>query len=157
MKSCCTNYSATLPEITVHMNCDTILAVNLSEFGLDENDEFIFVIKNYNYIESPCVFMFRTAATKVNESGEVVFKITSDASKYLKPGAFYTMAALINAFDTKAETEHKKLTENGKIRLVYGAQDMIVDENEDVDTDAEIGTITNVRLEEIEDIIEEGK
>ena len=47
MLSYCTNYLATMPEITVYMNCDTRLAVNLSMFELGENDEFIFAIKNY--------------------------------------------------------------------------------------------------------------
>ena len=51
MHSCCNNYLATMPEITVYMNCDTRLAINLSVFDLGDNDEFIFAIKNYDYIE----------------------------------------------------------------------------------------------------------
>jgi hypothetical protein len=35
-----------MPDITVYMNCDTRLAINLSMFNLGENDEFIFAIKN---------------------------------------------------------------------------------------------------------------
>ena len=51
MFSYCTDYLATMPDITVYMNCDTRLAINLGMFNLSENDEFIFAIKNYSYIE----------------------------------------------------------------------------------------------------------
>ena len=43
-----TNYLATMPEITVYMNCDTRLAINLRMFDLSDKDEFIFAIKNKN-------------------------------------------------------------------------------------------------------------
>ena len=46
MQSYCTDYLATLPDITVYINCDTRLAINLKTFGLGDNDEFIFAIKN---------------------------------------------------------------------------------------------------------------
>ena len=49
----CTNYLATMPEITVYMNCDTRLAINLRMFDLSDNDEFIFAIKNYDYNKQP--------------------------------------------------------------------------------------------------------
>ena len=45
MLSRSTNYLAAVPEITVYMNCDTRLAINLRMFNLGENDEFIFVVK----------------------------------------------------------------------------------------------------------------
>ena len=47
MLSYCTNYDALLPDVTVYMNCDTRLAVNLSMFELGEYDEFVFAIKNF--------------------------------------------------------------------------------------------------------------
>ena len=125
MLSYCTNYLATMPEITVYMNCDTRLAINLRMFNLGENDEFIFAIKNYSYIDSSYAFLFRARESDIDENGEVLFKITPEASKKLKPGAFYNFAVLINAFDTKKDTEYKKLTENGSIRIEYGAQDLI--------------------------------
>ena len=124
MFSYCTNYLATMPEITVYMNCDTRLAINLRMFNLGENDEFIFAIKNYNYIESSYVFLYRARKSDIDENGEVIFKITPSTSKNIKPGAFYNFAVLANAFDLSKETEYKKLTENGAIRLEYGAQDL---------------------------------
>lgn len=126
MLSYCTNYLATIPEITVYMNCDTRLAINLRLFDLGENDEFIFAIKNYSYIDSPYVFLFRAKKSDIDENGEVLFKITPEASKKLKQGAFYNFSVLANAFDPKKETEYKKLTENGAIRIEYGAQDLLV-------------------------------
>lgn len=126
MISYCTNYLATMPEITVYMNCDTRLAVNLRMFDLSEYDEFIFVIKNYDYIDSPYVFLFRAKRSDIDENGEVIFKITPEASKFIKQGAFYNFSVLLNAFNPKEETEYKKLTENGQIKIEYGAQDLTI-------------------------------
>ncbi len=126
MLSRCTNYLATMPEITVYMNCDTRLAINLRMFDLGDNDEFIFAIKNYNYIDSGYVYLYRARKSDIDENGEVIFKITPRASKKLKPGAFYNFALLANAYDRKLPTEYKKLTENGSIYIEYGAQDVLV-------------------------------
>ena len=53
---------------------------------------------------------------------------------------------LINAFDTKKETEYKKLTDNGNIIIEYGAQDILVrGENDDPESE-----IISVRLEPVE-------
>ena len=148
MLSYCTNYLATMPDITVYMNCDTRLAINLRMFDLGENDEFIFAIKNYSYIDSPYVFLFRARKTDIDENGEVIFKITPEASKHLKPGAFYNFAVLINAFDPKKETEYKKLTENGNIQIEYGAQDLMIKP----EPGEFQGSIIGVRLELLDDV-----
>ena len=115
-----------MPEITVYMNCDTRLAINLRLFDLGENDEFIFAIKNYSYIDSPYVFLFRARKSDIDDNGEVLFKITPEASKQLRQGAFYNFSVLANAFDPKKDTEYKKLTDNGAIRIEYGAQDLTI-------------------------------
>jgi len=147
LRSCCTNYLASMPEVVVYMNCDTRLAINLRLFELGENDEFIFAIKNYDYIDSPCVYIHRARKSDIDEeTGEIIFKITPEVSKSLKPGAFYNFAVLTNAFDAEKDTEYKKLTENGVIRLEYGAHDL------DIETDIEDLTnieVTNVRFEQI--------
>jgi hypothetical protein len=115
-----------MPAITIYMNCDTRLAINLKMFNLGDNDEFIFVIKNYDYIESGYEYLFRARKSDIDENGEVIFKISPKTSKRLKPGAFYNFAMFVNAYDRKKPTEYKKLTENGEIHLEYGAQDMLV-------------------------------
>ncbi len=148
MLSYCTNYLATMPDITVYMNCDTRLAINLRMFDLGENDEFIFAIKNYSYIDSPYVFLFRARKADIDENGEVLFKITPAASKHLKPGAFYNFAVLADAFDPKKETEYKKLTENGNINIEYGAQDLMIEPEPDKKDFA--CSIVGVRLELID-------
>lgn len=147
MLSYCTNYLATMPEITIYMNCDTRLAINLRMFDLGENDEFIFAIKNYDYIDSPYVFLFRARQSDIDENGEVIFKITPATSKHIKPGAFYNFSMLANAFDLRKETEYKKLTENGAIRLEYGAQDLTVDN----ELTAQGYEAVRMRLERIDD------
>ena len=124
MLSYCTNYLATMPDVTVYVNCDTRLAINLRMFDLSEYDEFIFVIKNYDYADSSYAFLYRARKSDMDENGEVIFKIDPDASKAIKPGAFYNFSLLVNAFNDKELTEHKKLTENGRIILEYGAQDL---------------------------------
>ena len=126
MRSYCTNYLATMPDITVYMNCDTRLAINLRAFDMGENDEFIFAIKNYNYIDSPYVFLFRARKDDIDDNGEVIFKIPPADSKYLKPGASYNFAVLLDAFDPKKDTEYRKLTDNGNILIEYGAQDLSI-------------------------------
>ena len=116
----CTNYLATMPEITVYMNCDTRLAINLRMFNLSDNDEFIFAIKNYNYIDSDYVYLHRARKSEIcPETGEIVFKITPEVSKRIKPGAFYNFSIMANAFDLMAPTEYKKLTDNGAIHIEY--------------------------------------
>ena len=142
-----TNYSTTAQDLTVHMNCDTVLAVNLRALELGTNDEFIFVIKNYDYINSPYVYIFRAKSSDMNRDGEVIFKIPSSASKHIKPGAFYVMAVLADAFDTKRETIYKKLVENGKIIVDYGAHDLIVSDIDGIDD----YDIISMRLELVDD------
>lgn len=151
MLSYCTDYLATVPEITVYINCDTRLAINLRLFDLGENDEFIFAIKNYNHIESPYVFLHRVRKSDIDETtGEVIFKIPPEVSKQLKPGAFYNFALLINAFDVYKPTEYKKLTGNGVIRLEYGAQDIRVK----TETTNMVDEYMNITLEQLDDSAE---
>lgn len=134
-----------MPDVVVYMNCDTRLAINLRMFNLGDNDELIFTIKNYNYINSPYAFLFRARKSDMDQKGEVIFKITPAASKYLKPGAFYNFAVLLNAFDSRQETEYRKLSENGNIIIEYGAQDLAIgQEVQEAPDDCEI---ISVRLE----------
>lgn len=170
MLSGCTNYSATMPDITVFMNCDTRLAINLSAFNIGQNDEFIFVIKNYNYIDSSYVFLYRAAASEIDNNGEIMLRITPATSKLIKPGAFYNLAVMRNAFDHKAQTEYQKLTDNGNISLAYGAQDLLefdlkadhgsevisvrlepIDESTDLDANKFMGEIVSIHLEPVEE------
>lgn len=146
MISYCTNYLATMPDITVYMNCDTRLAINLRMFNLGEHDEFIFAIKNFNYIESPYVFLFRARKGDENENGEVIFKISPEASKKIKPGAFYNFCLLTNVTNRKEPSEYKKLTENGNVIVEYGAQDLFEPTPDELK-----GEIINVRLEQLSD------
>jgi hypothetical protein len=119
-------------------------------FNLGENDEFIFVIKNYNHINSPYVFMHRARKADIDENGEILFKIPPEASRYIKPGAFYNFSVLMNAFDPKSETEYKKLTDNGSIQLEYGAHDLTI--KPDIEAEAGFGTILGIRLELLDEI-----
>jgi hypothetical protein len=113
-----------MPDITVYMNCDTRLAINIGLFDLGEQDEFIFVIKNYNYVDSPYAFIYRARKSDMDKNGEVIFNIDPDASKNIKPGAFYNFAVLVNAFNLKVPSEYKKLTDNGRVAVEYGAHDL---------------------------------
>jgi hypothetical protein len=106
------------------MNCDTRLAVNLGMLELSDYDEFIFVIKNYTYTESSYVFLYRAKKEDMDKNGEIIFNIDPDVSKNIKPGAFYNLALLVNAFNPNEPSEYKKLTENGKVILEYGAHDL---------------------------------
>jgi hypothetical protein len=133
------------------MNCDTRLAINLRLFELGEHDEFIFAIKNYSYIDSPVVFLFRARKEDADENGEVIFKITPDASKLLKPGAFYNFSLLINAFHPTEQTEYKKLTENGNIKIEYGAHDLAIET--DTAQEQVFNEIISMRLELLEPVI----
>jgi hypothetical protein len=136
-----------MPDITVYMNCDTRLAVNLRMFDLGDNDEFIFAIKNYSHIDSPYAFLFRARKTDIDDNGEVIFRITPEASKSIKPGAFYNFSVMLNAFDLQEPTEYKKLTDNGRVLIEYGAQDMLVKPEA-----GEVGyDIISVRLEPVTD------
>ena len=147
MFSYCTDYTATMPAITVYMNCDTRLAINVGMFNLDKNDEFIFVIKNYAYIESSYVFLYRASVSDIDTNGEIFIRIPPATSKHIKPGAFYNFAVMKNAFDSSEPTEYKKLTDNGKILIEYGAQDFLV-KDDTLDAESEI---ISMRLEPIED------
>ena len=170
MFSYCTDYTATMPTITVYMNCDTRLAINLNMFHLDENDEFIFVIKNYSYIESSYVFLYKAKVSDIDENGEIFIRIPPATAKHIKPGAFYNFAVMQNAFSRSAPTEYKKLTDNGNIHIEYGAQDFTVksdvadsesevisirlepvDEMPSINANVFMGEITDIRLELIED------
>ena len=141
-----TNYLATMPEITVYMNCDTRLAINLRMFNLSDKDEFIFTIKNYDYIDSGYVYLYKARTSDIDENGEVIFKISPEISKQIKPGAFYNFAIMENAFDLRTPTEYKKLTDNGAINIEYGAQDLLV--KPDAET-AGYDAVDSIRLEEI--------
>lgn len=157
MLNCCTYYPATMPEITVYMNCDTRLAINLRMFDLSDKDEFIFTIKNYDYIDSGYVYLHRARKSDIDENGEIIFKIDPDTSKAIKPGAFYNFSLLVNAFDEHELTEHKKLTENGNIRIEYGAQDLALPVT--AEPISPFSEISSARLEVITDesLINSGK
>lgn len=149
MLNCYTYNLAPMPDITVYMNCDTRLAINLSVFELSDSDEFIFTIKNYDYIDSSYVFLFRARKSDMDENGEVLFKIDPDISKLIKPGAFYNFSLLVNAFNKNESTEHRKLTENGNILIEYGAHDLALPA-EDLPTST-FKDIYGARLESVED------
>ena len=149
MLSYCTDYLAHMPEITIYMNCDTRLAINLRMFELGEYDEFIFAIKNYDYIDSSYAFIFRARREDMDENGEVIFKIDPDSSKAIKPGAFYNFSVLMNAYNKYELTEYKKLTENGPIRIEYGAQDLAMPAPEE--PISLFSEISGVRLEAVDD------
>jgi hypothetical protein len=100
-------------------------------FELSEHDEFIFTIKNFSYIDSSYVFLYRARKADMDKNGEVIFSIDRDTSKKIKPGAFYTFSLLVNAFNPNELTEHRKLTENGKVNIEYGAQDLALPEPEE--------------------------
>lgn len=129
------NYCVAMPNIVIYVNCDTHLALNLKAFDLNDGDEFIFVLKNYDYINSDYVYLFRASNADMNENGEVLFRIPARASKRLKPGAFYNFAVLVNANDKKQSTEYIKLMDDKKVKLEYGTQDMLVS---DIEIDEEI-------------------
>jgi hypothetical protein len=137
-----------MPEIVIYMNCDTRLAINLRAFNLGKNDEFIFAIKNYDYIDSPYAFLFRARVSDMDENGEVIFKIPPEASKRLKPNAFYNFSVLVDAFDTKKETIYKKLTDNGRILIQYGAHDLMIEPSlEELQS-----SVSGMRLELIDEV-----
>jgi len=144
----CTNYLATMPEITIYMNCDTRLAINLRMFDLSDKDEFIFAIKNYNYIESDYVYLYRARKSDIDENGEVIFKISPEISKRIKPGAFYNFSVMANAFSLREPTEYKKLTDNGVIHIEYGAQDILVKPS---DEEKGYDNVESIRLEPVSD------
>ena len=106
-----------------------------------------FVVKNYSYIDSSYVFIHRARVSEIDENGEILFRIPPAVSKRIKPGAFYNFAVMQNAFNSNEETEYKKLTDNGAIKIEYGAQDFLV-KTDGIDSDSEI---IGVRLVPISD------
>jgi hypothetical protein len=142
-----------MPAITVYMNCDTRLAINLQMFNLSENDEFVFVIKNHSYVDSPYAFLRRFRADSIDENGEVIFKITPEESKRIKPGAIYNFSVLINALNKRAPTEYKKLTDNGNVIVEYGAHDLALPEEEQPLT-GDSFQIMDIRLEDPNTVVE---
>lgn len=144
----CNTYLTQLPAITVYMNCDTRLAINLQLFDLSDKDEFIFTIKNYDYIDSDYVYLYRAKKSDIDKNGEIIFKITPEVSKRIKPGAFYNFSLMLNAFDRRLPTEYKKITDNGSIHIEYGAQDLLVKPD---DTEIEYDKTESARLELISD------
>ena len=149
MLSYCTDYLATMPDITVYMNCDTYLAINLKALNLGENDEFIFTIKNYDHIDSPYVFLFRARLLDMDKNGEVIFRIDPDVSKKIKPDAFYNFTALTNAFNKNELTGYKKLTNNGRILVEYGAHDLALPVTEE--NTSPFSEVSDVRLEVVDE------
>lgn len=146
MLNYCTNYTTNMPDIPVYINCDTIIAINLKVLNLSDFDEVVFIVKNYDYIDAPYVFIFKARRADADENGEVVFKIPQRASRRLKHGAFYTISVFTNAFDTKNETIYTSLAEKGNIILKYGRQDLVLTTDEDIISDYEI---ISMRLEPI--------
>ena len=149
MFSCSTDCLLDVPDITVHANCDTCLAINLGLFNIGEYDEFVFVIKNYDYTESSYAFMFRANKADIDEHGEIFFNIDPDSSKNIKPSAFYTFAVLVNALNYNEPTEYKKLTKNGKVIVEYGAQDLL--QPEPIEQKSPYNAIISARIEPTDD------
>ena len=140
------NYNATSPSIVIQSNCDNILAINLGLIDIDNADEIIFTLKNYDYTASPHIFIFKASKSDADENGEVIFKIPAATTKELKPGAFYNIATLINSHSISQETVYNNIVSKGKILLAYGAQDLAVN----TDLSATGYEIVDVRLERID-------
>ena len=151
MLNCCVDRLTPLPDINIYINCDTILAINLSAFNINEYDEFVFTIKNFDYIDSSYVFIYKATLQDINDDGEIIFAIGPDTSKNIKPGAFYNFELLVNSFNPGSSTLCKKLTENGKVNIKYGAQDLALMEADSDELDPESITITGIRLKAIEE------
>jgi hypothetical protein len=133
------------------MNCDTCLAINLRAFNLNDADEFMFVLKNYDYVDSDYVYLFKARNSDMDENGEVLFKIPPRTSQMLKHGAFYNFAVAVDAYNRKSPTVYKRLTENGAILLEYGAQDALIETG--FDSDYTEDTIS-ARLATLDTVIE---
>ena len=118
------DYSTPIPDISVFINCDTVLAIDLESLNLGQCDEFIFTIKNYDYANAPYVFLFRARVSDADKNGEVIFKIPYLTSLQLKQSAFYNMSVIVNAFDSKKPSIYNSITANGKIILRYGLPDL---------------------------------
>lgn len=165
------DYSTPIPDISVFINCDTVLAINLKALELGPYDEFIFTIKNFDYAKAPYVFLFRARLSDADKNGEVIFRIPYLTSLQLKQDAFYNMSVITNAFDPKKPSIYTGITDNGKILLRYGLPDLTTkftidgcDEYEIVSTRLELvdadagrdyqgipGGILGMRLETIEE------
>lgn len=143
-----TNYLATAPDINISANCDTILAINTGTFEISKDDEIIFVIKNYNFNDSPYIFMFRATKKDINDRNEILFKVPTNCARQVKPGAFYTFMKLTNAFNIRREADYLKLTDNGRIIVDYGAQSFLTP----TDTTEPGFEVVSARLEPIQDI-----
>lgn len=113
-----------LPIVQLAMNCDTILAINAADLDIQENDELIFTIKNYDYIGSPAIFLKRLRYNEINAAGEIFIKVSHDIVQYVKPGAFWNLSILKDAYDTLKPTQYGRLTDNGRVSIAYGAHDL---------------------------------
>ena len=110
-----------LPIVQLSVNCDTILAINTAEFNIQQNDELIFTIKNYDYIGAPAIFLKRICATEINSADEALFKVPPDIVQHIKPCAFWNISVLRNVYDAEKPTQHMRLTGNGRVTIAYGA------------------------------------
>ena len=90
----------------------------------------------------------QTRIKQCDKNGEIIFKITPEISKRIKPGAFYNFSVLANAFDLRTPTEYKKLTDNGLINIEYGAQDILV---KPADEEKGYDNVESIRLEPVSD------
>ena len=134
------NYLATMPEVTINMNCNNYFEIDMQLFNLRDEDELIFAIKNYSYTASDYVYLYRARTSDI-KNGKIVIKISPEATKRIKPGAFYNFAILENAFNPRAATEYRKLSDNGPLVIEYGAQDIMVKPTSD-EADYEIEKVT---------------
>lgn len=133
--------------LAININCDTIIAVNAVQLNLTEADELIFTLKNYDYKNSSYVFIFRGSKADIDSSGNIFIRVRQAASKRLKHGAFYSLAKLSGAFDSKQTTVYEPIT-SGSLKLIYGAQDLVVTDEINDEEDFEF---VSVRLERIAD------
>jgi hypothetical protein len=117
-------------------------------FELGEHDEFIFAIKNFDYIgASSIVYITKTLEDLDQETGEVLFKIGREESRNIKPGAFYNFSVRLNKTNPEKAEEYRKLTDNGRVLLEYGAPNLTVDSSQDFSDSSFInGKIVNVQL-----------
>jgi hypothetical protein len=138
-----------LPDITVYMNCDTRFAINLGLFNISEFDEFIFTIKNFSYAESSYAYLYKATKADIDDNGEVILNIDPDTAKNIRQGAFYNFSLLVNANNPHEPATYRKLTENGRVILEYGAHDLAIAAPED--PPAPFNDILGARLEAVMD------
>lgn len=109
------NINSDMPPIAIAVGCSSIITLDFSYFSCAEDEKIIFSFKNSTLKDAPVIFATTIDLADLDENNQIEIVVDETVANELTEKSFYTFTA------EAADGTRRKLTDNGRIVLQYGA------------------------------------